>query len=244
MTAPTTPLNPPLSHKMLAWECFGHRVFRLRAHSAPTTSWIDEAPRASLLLASASPRRAELLRLAGYSFETSAADVDETPRRGESALAYGARVALDKAQAVIRGGRVCLAADTEVVLGRRIFGKPVSAANAEEMLEHLSGRLHRVICAVAIVADERVLQFQTITRVRFRLLGSAEISDYVASGEAFGKAGGYAVQGHAATFVATIDGSYTAVVGLPVYETGQGLAQVGVYPDWRQTIDSAPAASL
>lgn len=185
-----------------------------------------------------------MLRLAGYSFETSAADVDETPRRGESALAYGARVALDKAQSVVRGTRVCLAADTEVVLGRRIFGKPLSAADAESMLEDLSGRLHRVICAVAIVADSRVLQFQSITRVRFRLLGRAEINDYVASGEAFGKAGAYAVQGRAATFVAMIDGSYTAVVGLPVYETCQALAQVGVYPDWRRTIDSAPPASL
>ncbi len=225
-------------------ECYGSRVFRLHSQSASAPALVDVTSRASLLLASASPRRAELLRLAGYRFDTSAADVDETPRSGESALAYGARVALDKAQAVDRGDRVCLAADTEVVLGRRIFGKPVSAADAEAMLEHLSGRLHRVICAVAIIAGQRVLQFQTTTRVRFRLLGRAEISDYVASGEAFGKAGGYAIQGHASSFVAAIDGSYTAVVGLPLYQTSQSLAQVGVYPDWRRTIDSAPPASL
>ena len=223
---------------------FSLSVIRLPVQSAVPSPLPAASAQASLLLASASPRRAELLRLAGYSFEVAAADVAETPRVGESALAYCARVALDKARAVARPGMVCLAADTEVVLGRRIFGKPTSAVDAIAMLSELSGRRHRVICAVAIVADERVCQLQVITRVRFRLIARSELEDYVATGEAFGKAGAYAVQGRAATFVAAIDGSYTAVVGLPVYESAQALAEFGIWPQWRLPIDSPRSASL
>jgi septum formation protein len=182
--------------------------------------------------------------MAGFRFEVAVADVEESPRSGESALAYCARVALDKASTVARLGMVSLGADTEVVLGRRIFGKPASAGDALAMLGELSGRRHRVISAVAIVAGEQVRQLQVISRVRFRLLGRSELEDYVATGEAFGKAGGYAVQGRAATFVAAIDGSYTAVVGLPVYETTQALAEFGIWPDWRLPIDSPQSASL
>lgn len=182
--------------------------------------------------------------MAGYRFELGRADIEEIPRAGESALAYCARVALDKARALARPDVVSLAADTEVVLGRRIFGKPANATEAMTMLEELSGRRHRVVTAVALIAGERVRQLQVITRVRFRLLGRAEMDDYVASGEAYGKAGGYAVQGRAATFVAAIDGSYTAVVGLPIYETAQALAELGIWPDWRLPIDSPRSASL
>lgn len=182
--------------------------------------------------------------MAGYRFETAAADVEEIPRRGERALDYGARVALAKAQAVARPDCVCLAADTEVVLGRRIFGKPTDAAAAASMLARLSDRWHRVQTSVAIVADTRLVQFSVSTRVRFRALESAEIAAYVATGEAHGKAGAYAIQGHAALFVSALRGPWSNVVGLPLYEVGRALAVLGVYPAWAAGIDSHRSASL
>ncbi|MCB1636296.1 MAG: septum formation protein Maf [Xanthomonadales bacterium] len=197
-----------------------------------------------MLLASASPRRAELLRMAGYDFAIAVADVEEVPRRGERSVDYGARVALDKARAVVRAGHVCLAADTEVVLGRRIFGKPANAADAAAMLATLSDRWHRVQTSVALIAEQQTVQFTVSTRVRFRALSAAEIAGYVATGEAQGKAGAYAIQGHAALFVAALRGPYSNVVGLPLFEVGRALTGLGVQPRWSQRIDSAGAASL
>lgn len=176
--------------------------------------------------------------MAGYDFDTAVADVEEIPRRGERADAYGARVALAKARAVARPGVVCLAADTEVMLGRRIYGKPKDASAAAAMLSTLSDRWHRVQTAVALVAGEQLLQFCVTTRVRLRALTLAEISAYVATGEAQGKAGAYAIQGLAASFVAALRGSYSNVVGLPVYEVGRALGRLGVQPRWAAAIDS------
>lgn len=201
-----------------------------------------------LLLASASPRRADLLRSAGYAFHTLPVDIVEQPRRGERALAYGHRIALEKAQAALAqtghaAETLVLAADTEVVLGRRIYGKPADAEQAAEMLRSLSGRRHRVISTVALVSAARTLQFATQTQVVFKALKAAEIEQYVNTGEAFGKAGAYALQGAAALMVSQIRGSYTGVVGLPLFETSQALAQFGVLPQWRSAGASAGTAA-
>ncbi len=201
-----------------------------------------------LLLASASPRRADLLRSAGYAFEILPVDIVEQPQRGESALDYGRRIALEKAQAALArceqaSATVVLAADTEVVLGRRIYGKPADAEQAAEMLRSLSGRRHRVISTVALVSGARTLQIASQTQVVFKALSATEIDEYVRTGEAFGKAGAYALQGAAALLVSQIRGSYTGVVGLPLFETSQALAQFGVLPQWRSAGASAGSAA-
>lgn len=201
-----------------------------------------------LLLASASPRRADLLRSAGYSFETLPVDIVEQPQQSEGALNYGRRIALEKAQAALSRcrqlkGTVVLAADTEVVLGRRIYGKPANAEQAAEMLRSLSARRHRVISSVALVSRARTLQFATQTQVVFKALSATEIESYVSTGEAYGKAGAYALQGAAALFVSQIRGSYTGVVGLPLFETSQALAELGVLPQWRSNAGSAGSAA-
>lgn len=192
----------------------------------------------SLLLASASPRRAELLRSIGYEFDTQPVAIVEIPLRSESAIAYGQRVALEKAQTALAlqtaDQVVVLSADTEVSLGKRIYGKPADADAACEMLASLSGRRHRVISAVAILSQHSALCFHTQTMVEFRPISDGEIADYVATGEAYGKAGAYAIQGRAACFVRRLQGSYSNVVGLPVYETAAALAQLGLTPSWRR----------
>ncbi|MCB1606049.1 MAG: septum formation inhibitor Maf [Xanthomonadales bacterium] len=200
----------------------------------------------TLLLASASPRRAELLRTAGFRFETSPVDLIEQPQAGESALDYGRRIALEKAQAAYdqlapASATVVLGADTEVVLGRRIYGKPENAEQAAEMLRSLSGRRHRVISAVALVGATRTLVIDSQTQVVFRPLNTAEIDAYVATGEPFGKAGAYALQGRACAFVQSLRGSYTGVVGLPIYPCCEALAEFGIVPDWRRVANMATA---
>jgi septum formation protein len=174
-----------------------------------------------IVLASASPRRAELLRGAGIPFEVIVADVDETVYPGEQPEIYALRVAAAKAQAVSEraDGRPVLAADTVVIVHDQILGKPVDAGDARRMLRLLSGRAHHVLTAV-VLDDEVTLER---TQVQFAALGDDEIDWYVASGEPHDKAGAYAIQGLAARFVTRIDGSYSNVVGLPVSRVYQLL---------------------
>lgn len=167
-----------------------------------------------VVLASASPRRADLLRAAGIPFEVIVADVDEALLSGEAPEAYVTRLARDKAAAVAtraRGRRV-LAADTAVVIDEHILGKPADAADARRMLGLLSGRTHQVMTGVCLDSEVRL----ATTAVEFAPLSPDEIDQYVASGEPMDKAGAYAIQGLASRFVTRIDGSYSNVVGLPV----------------------------
>lgn len=177
---------------------------------------------APLVLASASPRRRDLLRQVGIEPSViEAADIDEAPRRRELPGPYARRMAREKAAAVAprHGGAYVLAADTVVAVGRRILGKAEDAATARRYLSLLSGRRHRVLSGVFVVApDGRTAERLVNTVVRFSRLGEREIDAYLASGEWRGKAGGYAIQGRAAAFVPAINGSYTNVVGLPVVE--------------------------
>ena len=167
-----------------------------------------------LILASASPRRAELLRLAGFTFDVLVADVDETVHPGESPEASVRRVAERKAEAVRprAGKRPVLAADTAVVVDDLILGKPADAADATRMLRLLSGRTHVVMTGVCVDGVSEVES----TEVEFSRLTDDEIAWYVASGEPMGKAGAYAIQGLASRFITRIHGSYSNVVGLPI----------------------------
>jgi nucleoside triphosphate pyrophosphatase len=181
-------------------------------------------PSRILILASASPRRAELLTAAGIPFDIRPAHIDETARPGEDARTYACRVAVEKARAVAaqNPGRPVLAADTVVVIDGQILGKPIDAEDAKLMLRLLSGRTHEVLTAVALVAgndprgDFGVLLHVQVTAVEFAVLDKAEIDWYVGTGEPSDKAGSYAIQGLASRFVTRIEGSYSNVVGLPV----------------------------
>ena len=181
-----------------------------------------------LILASASPRRAELLAAAGFAFEVAPQDVDETPRNGESAEAYVLRIAWEKVHSARRkSGAVVIGADTAVVVDDVILGKPASREAAAGMLKRLSGRSHEVLTGVAVGGREEVGEVAR-TAVRFLPLTEAEIAWYVASGEPLDKAGGYAIQGLASRFVERIDGSYSNVVGLPMALVYRLLRQLGV----------------
>ena len=172
-----------------------------------------------IVLASASPRRAELLRAAGIDFEVQPANVDETIGAGESAIDYVSRLAETKGRLVYErdSGRTVLAADTAVVVDEHILGKPLDEADAVRMLRLLSGRTHDVLTAVSVfhpggIVDTRV----DTTTVEFAPLSEGDINWYVSTGEPMDKAGAYAVQGLASRFVSRIEGSYSNVVGLPV----------------------------
>ncbi|HEX8634765.1 MAG TPA: Maf family protein [Pyrinomonadaceae bacterium] len=173
-----------------------------------------------LVLASSSPRRAEILRAVGWPFEVSAANVDETARDGEEVIEYVERLACEKAEAVAEGraSGLVLGADTVVAVGGRMLGKPVDAEDARRMLRLLGGRWHEVLTGVALVRAETgdVLVAHELTRVRFAPLTDEEIDWYVATNEPADKAGAYAVQGRAALFIEEIEGDYWNVVGLPV----------------------------
>ena len=170
-----------------------------------------------LVLASRSPRRAELLTAAGFEFTVRAADVDETPRDGEDPFTYVVRLAMDKADAVpVNDGEIVLAADTTVVLDGQIMGKPTDAADATRMLRALAGRRHEVITAICLRYGDQVETDNSQTYVWFVPLNEAEIADYVASGEPMDKAGAYAIQGLGSKFVDRIEGCYSTVVGLPM----------------------------
>lgn len=182
-----------------------------------------------LILASASPRRSELLRSAGFTFTTLPADVEEFPRDGESGDSYTRRVALDKARyawrAVADPTAVVLAADTEVVAGGRILGKPRDDADAAAMLRLLSASAHDVLTAVVICANGRELIEVVTTCVWFGAMSDEEIDWYVRTGEPNGKAGAYGIQGAGARFVERIEGSWSNVVGLPIHTVHRMLAQ-------------------
>lgn len=182
------------------------------------------------MLASASPRRLELLAQIGVVPDAiRPADIDETPLKAEYARAYVARVAAEKAAAVAANEPgVVLAADTTVVAGRRILGKPADAAEAEAFLRLLSGRRHHVLTAVTVIARGAARHRLVDTTVRFRQLTAADIAAYVAGGDWRGKAGGYGIQGPAGAFVPWMQGSFTAVVGLPLAETATLLAAAGI----------------
>jgi septum formation protein len=169
-----------------------------------------------LILASASPRRVELLRAAGFDFEQCPADIDESRLPNEAAAPYVLRLAETKARAVWRQGTRTLGADTIVLLGSEVLGKPRNPSHARHMLQRLSRRSHAVLTGVAVFDGQRCHTHCERTRVRFRSLMEHEIEEYVASGEPLDKAGAYGIQGGAAKFVESVDGSYSNVVGLPL----------------------------
>lgn len=177
-----------------------------------------------LVLASASPRRRELLTQAGFSFDVRPAQIPEDPKPGEDPIAYVTRLAREKAEAVFAEiapensapPPVVLGADTTVTLDNYILGKPQDAADAARMLRLLSGRTHRVITGVALVSGQATEVAAEVTAVRFVTLSDKEIADYVATGEPMDKAGAYAIQGRAARWIPRIEGCYFNVVGLPI----------------------------
>jgi septum formation protein len=190
-----------------------------------------------LILASASPRRRELLAQVGFPFEVHPANVNEDPRPREDPLAYVVRLARDKAEAVfaeISSGcpappqLVVLGADTTVTLDGQILAKPLDAADAARMLRMLSGRTHRVITGVAIASAKGTEVAAEVTDVRFAALGDNEIANYVATGEPMDKAGAYGIQGIAARWIPRIEGCYFNVVGLPLALVATMLEQVTI----------------
>lgn len=189
-----------------------------------------------LVLASASPRRLELLRQVGLApDEIDPAEIDETPHSDELPPAHAVRLAEAKARAVMprHPGAYILAADTVVACGRRILPKTEDEASARSCLELLSGRRHRVHGAIALASpDGRLVCRRVDSHVAFKRLSETEIAAYLRTGEWSGKAGGYAIQGRAAMLVRWISGSYSNVVGLPLFETAQLLTGRGYRPNW------------
>jgi septum formation protein len=184
-----------------------------------------------LVLASASPRRLDLLRqIALAPDEIVASEIDETPLKNETPRQTAQRLALAKATEIAKGrpGDFVLAADTVVAVGTRILPKVEDEAEGRRCLELLSGRAHRVLTGVAVCAPGgRAASRLVESRLRFKRLSQAEVEAYLESGEGVGKAGGYAIQGRAGAFVLSLQGSYPAVVGLPLYETVNLLRGLG-----------------
>lgn len=186
---------------------------------------------AQLYLASRSPRRQELLRQVGVRFAVAVADVEETRAAGQTPSEYAVAMALAKARAApTPGDAPVLGADTDVVLGDRILGKPASREQALEMLRRLAHRTHQVYTGVAVVSGERAETALSVTEVTFGAVTAAQADAYWNSGEPADKAGAYAIQGLGAQFVKEIRGSYSGVVGLPLYETLELLKRFGVTP--------------
>jgi len=194
-----------------------------------------------LILASASPRRAKILRNAGITFEVRSALIDESPREGELPSDYVQRLALEKARAVAEAAAdrqpdndetILIGADTTVVIDGEMFGKPETEEDARRTLQRFSGRIHEVHTGLALIkkpgAWEKVAE--DITRVTFAKLAAHEIESYIASGEPFGKAGGYAAQGIAGRYITRIEGCYFNVVGLPLARLYSLLTHVGWNP--------------
>jgi septum formation protein len=198
----------------------------------------------TIYLASRSPRRRELLKQIGVTFQLFQLreepgrdpDVDETPARDESASAYALRIARTKAEVAshymqrraLSQRWPVLAADTTVVCAGRIIGKPATNDEAARMLKELAGTQHEVVTAIALAFNDRVETAVSESKVWFRDLAQDEIRRYVAAGESLDKAGGYAVQGRAAAFITRIEGSYSGIVGLPLAETASLLAKAGI----------------
>ncbi len=186
---------------------------------------------AALVLASASPRRLQLLAQIGIAPDAVvAADLDESPLKDETPRQLALRLAVAKAQAVAekRSGDFVLGADTVVCVGRRVLPKAETPAEVEDCLRLLSGRGHRVITGVCVIAPSGKVSSRAVeTRLQTKRLSDAEISAYVQSGEGIGKAGGYGIQGRAGAFIISLTGSFTGVVGLPVYEAQALLTGAG-----------------
>jgi len=189
----------------------------------------------TVYLASASPRRQELLRQIGIGFEVWPSNLDETPGSGETARDYVQRVAADKARHVAgqigeRGlpWRPVLGADTEVVVDDEILGKPRDPAHAAQMLARLAGRTHTVLSALCLITSGGEHRALSVNHVTFAPLSAPDIERYVACGEALDKAGGYAIQGRAAGFIARLEGSYSGVMGLPLFELCETLRHAGI----------------
>jgi nucleoside triphosphate pyrophosphatase len=185
-----------------------------------------------LILASASPRRAELLRAAGFAFETIVADVDEAQRHGEAPDAYVRRLAAAKSAAALTAstGRedvIVLGADTTVVVDGMVLGKPRDDAESAAMLRQLSGRTHQVLTGISLRSTVEEIGRVETTTVEFAALTAEDVHWYVASGEGRDKAGAYAIQGLASRFIPRISGSYSNVVGLPVAAVAQLLSTLG-----------------
>lgn len=197
---------------------------------------------APIILASASPRRSELLEQIGVPFSVQPAHIDETPRVAEAAGDYVERLAREKALAVAVDfpGKQVLGSDTSVVLGGAILGKPCDASEARAMLARLSGKTHQVMTAIALAEDGRCVSRLVITEVTFRMLQDEEIAAYVATGEPMDKAGSYGIQGLGGIFVKELKGSYSAVAGLPLQETAALLADAGgpVWKHWPSSRES------
>ena len=186
----------------------------------------------AIVLASSSPRRADLLRAAGFSFTVDPLDVDESALPGETPERHVRRLARAKAQAGVdrHPGRTVLGADTVVVVDERILGKPRDAAEAAAMLTALSGRVHHVFTGVAVARNGIVLDAVDVSAVTFAPMPPEEIADYVASGEPHDKAGAYAIQGWASRYIDRLEGSYSGVVGLPVAVVHRLLISLGPDP--------------
>jgi septum formation protein len=195
---------------------------------------------ASIVLASRSPRRSELLRQIGVPHEVLAVDFDEARLGSEPARAYVERLARDKAVHAYThhrpaAGRRLLAADTAVVLEDQIFGKPDGEEDCLRMLGALSGRTHEVVTGVAVHDGDSLRSSLCVSRVTFRAIGRDEIHRYWLTGEPADKAGAYAVQGLGAVFIERLEGSYSGVMGLPLYETARLLREAGV-PLWNEAL--------
>ncbi|QWF72578.1 septum formation inhibitor Maf [Methylomonas paludis] len=184
-----------------------------------------------IILASASPRRSELLRQIGIRHLIQAVDLDESPWPGEAALDYVQRVAAEKSAACWHASPQklpVLGADTSVICDGEILGKPENQAHAQALLSRLSGRSHQVYSAVSVRGDKGHGLALSISQVQFRALSQAEILAYSLSGEPEGKAGAYAIQGLASVFIESLTGSFSGVMGLPLFETAELLAQQGI----------------
>ncbi len=184
-----------------------------------------------LILGSASPRRLEILAQIGIVPDTVLPpDIDETEKPREQPRDYCRRIALEKVHAVPCSPEdIVLCGDTTVALGRRIMGKPDDAGKAAEFLYKLSGRRHRVITAIAVKRGDRIWQRDVVSAVRFKVLSDDDVNSYLATDDWRGKAGAYAIQGPAAMFIPWMQGSYSAVMGLPAHETAKLLTAAG-YP--------------
>ena len=182
----------------------------------------------AIYLASGSPRRREILENLGFTVRRLPAHIDETPKEGEAAVEYVRRMACEKNQAVVAQWFAVLTADTTVADGAVILGKPESEADAVNMLERLSGRTHQVLTAVCVYWRGVCHDVVQTSEVRFKTLTAEEIAAYVASGEPMDKAGAYGIQGLGGVFVEHLQGSFTGVMGLPVYETAQLLKSLGL----------------
>ena len=201
-----------------------------------------------IYLASASPRRAELLSQLGVPFRCVPADLDESMLPGEAPAAYVLRTAIAKAEAVKAGAAAAepapvLGADTIVVCDGKVLGKPADEAAAMSMLAQLSGRTHEVLSAVVLCSDGEPSTRLCGSKVRFRATTTAERAAYCATAEPFDKAGAYGIQGYAAAFIEHLEGSYSGVMGLPLFETSQLLAGFGV-PAWLHSPRQVPQSEF